>query len=279
MSHKHKKSLRSEGLKRFGVFLLIFCIIFSAALTTVYGQQANSRLRVVSSTFNRFIDMLSESARTYWDIQDNIPAVNILAPDILLVNRDNPIDRYYRPESMIDIARYVRSTRHSLYLEENAARAYIDMVNSMGDAGITDIAAVSGFRDFDHQTRIHNAEINRQANRFPREEARWRAAMIVAAPGTSEHQSGLAVDVSSAEVGFSLTTRFENTRSFRWLSQYAHNYGFIIRYPRDSTEITGVIFEPWHLRYVGIDHAARIFESGLTLEEYFIAYAGGIWSE
>jgi len=270
---------RGEGLKRIGIFLLVLCIIFISSHNVVYGQQANSRSGVVSGTFNRFIDMLYSSARTYWDIPGEIAEVNALLPDILLVNRDNPIDRYYRPQNMIDIARYVRSTGYSLYLEENAARAYINMVTSMAHDGITDIAAVSGFRDFDHQSRIHNNEVNRQSNHFSREEARRRAAMVVAAPGTSEHQTGLAVDVSSAEVGFSLTTRFETTRSFQWISQYAHNYGFIIRYPRDSTEITGVIFEPWHLRYVGVGHATRIFESGLTLEEYFDVYAQGGWRE
>jgi len=266
-------------LKRAGVFLLTFCIVFSAACTAVYGQQqANSRFSAVSGTFNRFMDMLSDSAKIYFGIDNDVAPVSVLMPNIPLINKDNPIDRYFRPENMIDIAKYVRTTRYSLLLEANAAKAYISMVSSMIADGITDLAAVSGFRDFEHQSRIHNAEINRQSNHFPREEARRRAAMIVAAPGTSEHQSGLAVDVSSAEVGFSLTTRFENTRSFRWISENAHNYGFIIRYPRDSTDITGVIFEPWHLRYVGIVHATRIYINNLTLEEYFAIYSRGGWN-
>lgn len=259
-------------------FLLIFCIFFSAVPTEAYAQE-NHHPGTSSAVLSRFIDMLVESARTYWRFTDEAMEVNVISPSILLVNSQNPIDRHYRPESMINIANYVNTTRSPLYLEEGAGNAYIRMVASMREYGIADMAAVSGFRDFEHQTRIHNAQVERQARHFSMDEARRRAAMIVAAPGTSEHQTGLAVDVSSAEIGFALSVRFENTRAFRWLSENAHVYGFIIRYPRDSTDITGVIFEPWHLRYVGTEHSRRIFESSLTLEEYLINYVLGVWNE
>jgi len=219
-----------------------------------------------------------DSAKTYFRVYE-VAEVSLLPPPVPLINIDNPLDRDFRPENMINISDYVRALRNPLMLEESAANAYIRMAASMHEYGITDMAAISGFRDWEHQNRIHNAQIERQARLMPIAEARIRAAMIVAPPGASEHQSGLAIDVSSAEVGFSLSARFENTRSFQWLSANAHTYGFIIRYPRDSTEITGVIFEPWHLRYVGIDHATRIFEAGVTLEEYLDMYMFGAWSE
>jgi len=266
-------------MRRLSAYLLIFVLVFFASFSVVHASQTEDLLGIGDRVLNRFFDMLSDSAKTYLDITDGAVEVNVFLPDVLLVNMNNPVDRYYRPENMIDIASHVSTTRSPLLLEENAANAYIQMIAAMRDYGITDLAAVSGFRDFEHQTRIHNIEVERQSRYFPRDEARRRAAMIVAAPGTSEHQTGLAVDVSSAQVGFSLSTRFENTAAFSWLSLNAHEYGFIIRYPRDKTDITGVIFEPWHLRYVGADHAARIFESGLTLEEYFEEYLTGAWSE
>jgi len=266
-------------MRRFAAFFLIFSIIISISYTTAYASHALSNRELASGVINRFFDMIVDSARVYLSVTDEIAPVSLTFPDILLINADNPVPRYFHPESMIDISVYVSTTRSPLLLEEEAASAYINMVASMAEYGIRDLAAISGFRDYEHQTRIHEAEVARQSRHFPRDEARRRAAMIVAAPGTSEHQSGLAIDVSSAEVGFSLSARFENTIAFAWLSENAHKYGFIIRYPRDSTEITGVIFEPWHLRYVGVDHAARIFESGITLEEYMDMYLLGAWSE
>jgi len=258
----------------------VISIAFVGTSFAAHAQQTNAAPRAASfsAVLDRFGEVLVGSARTYLRIED--AELSILAPPVPLINRYNLLDRHYRPERMVNISNYVRTTRSPLYLEENAANAYIKMAASMQEDGIIGMAAVSGFRDWDHQSRIHNAEVDRQSRQFPREEARRRAQTIVAPPGASEHQSGLAVDVSSAEIGFSLSSRFENTASFRWLSENAHTYGFIIRYPRDSMEITGVIFEPWHLRYVGVDHATRMFESGiLTLEEYLESYMIGAWSE
>ena len=252
-------------LKRLAVFLFVICIICS------YQLNAEPR-HGASAVLNRFADVLMNGAKAYFGVHDTAE-VSLFPPPVPLINIDNQLDRNYRPENMINIASYVRAIRNPILLEENAANAYIRMVASMREYGITDMAAISGFRDWDHQNRLHNAQIERHARYLPMAEARARAATIVAPPGASEHQSGLAIDVSSAEVGFSLTARFENTRSFRWLSENAHTYGFIIRYPRDSTDITGFIFEPWHLRYVGAEHAIRIFEAGVTLEEYLEMYS------
>ena len=95
-------------------------------------------------------------------------------------------------------------------------------------------------------------------------DATVKASQIVLLPGTSEHNAGLAMDICS------LSVSFENTAEFRWLDAHAHEYGFILRYPKDerSREITGVVYEPWHYRYVGVDTAKEIKSKGITLEEY-----------
>ena len=232
----------------------------------------------VVDIFTRLREVLEYSAQRYFRVEESVYA-SLIAPPLPLINANNMLERDFRPEKMIDISQYVRSQRSPLWLDEAAGNAFISMVSSMHEYGITNMAAISGFRDWDHQYTLHNNQINRFAQRMPLGEARIQAATVVAPPGASEHQSGLAIDVSSACIGFALSERFENTDSFRWLASNAHMYGFIIRYPRDSMEITGVIFEPWHLRYVGSEHASRIFESGLVLEEYLEEYGRGAWSE
>jgi len=98
-------------------------------------------------------------------------------------------------------------------------------------------------------------------------EAPELAALSVAVPGTSEHQLGLAVDI--IDENYKLLTRWqEYTDTQQWLMKNCHKYGFILRYPNGTTDITGIIYEPWHYRYVGAEVAAEITELGITFEEY-----------
>ena len=96
------------------------------------------------------------------------------------------------------------------------------------------------------------------------------AARSVAVPGTSEHQLGLAVDIID-ELYVNLDYWQQFTSVQQWLMANCSDYGFILRYPNEKSEITGIIFEPWHYRYVGVSTAKAIEESGLTLEEYLEA--------
>ena len=88
--------------------------------------------------------------------------------------------------------------------------------------------------------------------------------------GHSEHQTGLAVDITSDSVNEELTVEFGETEEGKWVAENAHRFGFIIRYPEDKTLLTGYQYEPWHLRYVGIDAATEIYENGWILEEYIL---------
>ena len=101
---------------------------------------------------------------------------------------------------------------------------------------------------------------------WTREQAEVEAATVIARPWTSEHQLGLAVDFNEVEWWF------EDTEQFKWLDAHAHEYGFIMRYPEDKQDKTAVIYEPWHYRYVGIENAKAIKESGLCLEEFVELY-------
>ena len=114
-----------------------------------------------------------------------------------------------------------------------------------------ELTIFSGYRSFEKQEKIWSNNPNEN---------------YVAKPGYSEHQTGLAIDVSRKDIG--LTKNFKNTKEYQYLKNNAYKYGFIIRYPEDKEYITGYLFEPWHLRYVGEDIAKEIYEHNLTLEEY-----------
>lgn len=151
------------------------------------------------------------------------------------------------------------------------ARA-IDAVTALCEAAHKDGAKlyiISAYRTDATQQRLFNNEVNavmRDNPSLTKEQAEVRAATEVARPGTSEHQLGLAVDFNSVE------QNFEDTKEFAWLQAHAHEYGFIMRYPKDKQDITAVIYEPWHYRYVGVENAKLIKESGLCLEEFVEQY-------
>ena len=88
-------------------------------------------------------------------------------------------------------------------------------------------------------------------------------------PGSSEHQTGLTIDVSAKSVGYRLDQSFGDTKEGKWLAKHCHEYGFIIRYPYGKEKITGYSYEPWHIRYVGISIAGYLYKNDLTLEEYY----------
>ena len=130
----------------------------------------------------------------------------------------------------------------------------------------------SGYRSVERQTALFKRKTNSfMAEGFSREEAEKQAAMWVARPGTSEHNTGLAADIVSADwysKHSDLTADFEDTPEFEWLYAHCADYGFILRYPRGKENVTGVTYEPWHYRYVGKDAAKAIMQAGGTLEEY-----------
>ena len=127
---------------------------------------------------------------------------------------------------------------------------------------------VSAYRDFDHQTRNFTRKVNYYLGLgYSKEDAEKEAATEVAVPGTSEHQLGLAVDIIDTRL-WDLTSEQANQPAQQWLMENSWQYGFIFRYPKDKIDVTGIIYEPWHYRYVGRELAAEIHYSGLTLEEY-----------
>ncbi len=145
-----------------------------------------------------------------------------------------------------------------------------DLQEMMDDCRAEGLAPVicSAYRTGEKQTRLFNNKVERcLAEGYSQEEAEEEAGKWVAFPGTSEHQLGLALDIVS-EDNQVLDESQEKTPEQQWLMENCHKYGFILRYPEDKSEITGISYEPWHYRYVGKEVAAEIMEQGLCLEEY-----------
>lgn len=146
------------------------------------------------------------------------------------------------------------------YLRKEAAEKLEAMFAAARADGIQ-LYAVSGYRSYQRQAQLFEIEVQKVG--------REAAELVVAFPGNSEHQSGLAMDISGASIDYVLTENFADTPEGRWLAENAHKYGFILRYPKGKENITGYSYEPWHFRYVGEEVAAIIYEKGITLEEYF----------
>ena len=142
----------------------------------------------------------------------------------------------------------------------------VDDLEAFADAARAEGLSVclsSGYRGYDMQSYL----FRRKANEY----GEAVAATIVARPGTSEHQTGLCCDITDryyAEKGWDL----ENTALYQWMSQHCQEYGFIVRYPKGKEDVTGIIYEPWHFRYVGVEAATYIMEHDLTLEEFLELY-------
>ena len=148
---------------------------------------------------------------------------------------------------------YALPSNYNPGVNSAAQSAFNTMAADAAKQGIN-LYIVSGFRSYSSQASIYNNYVAR--------DGKAAADRYSARPGHSEHQTGLAFDVNS------LSQSFENTAEGRWLAANCHKYGFIIRYPKGKESVTGYMYEPWHIRYLGTSTAAAVHNSGLTLEEY-----------
>lgn len=173
---------------------------------------------------------------------------------MVVINKDNPISADYK----LDIIDYKNVKINSIVQED-----LNNMISAAQKIGLN-IYPSSGYRSVERQTRLFNNKVLRckKQGYTNTTEAEIKAATEVARPWTSEHHSGLAIDFNGVK------DDFYTTKEYAWLIKNASDYGFILRYPKNKINITGVIFEPWHFRYVGKSVAKEISENGLCLEEY-----------
>lgn len=179
---------------------------------------------------------------------------------LALVNIWNPLDEDFEPR--------VTDIGDGLLFDERGADALSRMLKDCYAAWNTNPVPISAYRTQAYQQGLFENKLERVLkNGTDPAVAEDVAAESVARPGTSEHQLGLAVDITD-RFYTDLDIRQQWTGTQRWLMEHCWDYGFILRYPEGTTELTGIIFEPWHYRYVGVQVAQEIHERGITLEEY-----------
>ena len=206
-------------------------------------------------------DQQQQQEQTPGTPEDVTPETPVNVDDELLtvVNPWNPL-----PEDWVSDLVTLSDGRR---VDSRCYEAFEEMMAACRDAGYAPFLC-SAYRTQETQQSLYDNKVQRLINSgMGEEEAKVEAAKAVAIPGTSEHQLGLAVDIVDANMQ-DLTDEQENTATQKWLMANSWRYGFIHRYPNDKTDITGIIYEPWHYRYVGKDAAQDIFNRDITLEEY-----------
>ena len=189
------------------------------------------------------------------------PARADVSPSVMiLVNKENSLPSDYVPDDLVQCdVKFTSGVDYSRrQMRREAAEALKELFDGAAEAGI-ELLGVSGYRSYWTQNELYQTGLSLRGYDH--------VSIYVAKPGCSEHQTGLAMDLGVSGCR-DLTERFADTDAYKWLRKHAHEYGFIIRYPRGGTAETGYAFEPWHVRYIG-DAAADVYKSGKTFEAWY----------
>lgn len=183
----------------------------------------------------------------YTNVQSSDTTLN----ELLLVNKYFQLDETFVPDNLESVSPY-----GNVKMVKIARDAFVDLCDAAKGEGYT-IIGISGYRSYSTQASLYN--------RYLKKDPQWLVDTYSARPGFSEHQTGLAIDVSSNNNDI-LT--FEMSNSFKWMKDNAHLYGFILRYQKGKEDISGYKYEPWHYRYVGKEIATTLYSTGMTYDEY-----------
>ncbi|MBS6229222.1 MAG: M15 family metallopeptidase [Clostridium sp.] len=178
---------------------------------------------------------------------------------LLLANAENPLPQ--------DWSIQTEEVQNGYEMDKRAAPAMREMIQAAKEDGV-ELMLCSAYRSVEKQQQLFDrSQQAYMAQGMSEEDAYAKTATETAIPGTSEHQTGLAADIVTPTYQM-LDAGFADTPAGQWLSEHAAEYGFVLRYPQDKQEVTGIIYESWHYRFVGKTHAKLMKESGLCLEEY-----------
>jgi zinc D-Ala-D-Ala carboxypeptidase len=172
--------------------------------------------------------------------------------NLLLVNNEYPVHKESIKSDVVNLFEHRELTEgyelldSEIYLSEEVANAFSEMIDAAGDEGVRYFSINSGFRDFNEQNALYQQ----------------MGSTLALPAGHSEHNLGLSLDVGSTQM------KMSEAPEGKWIEKNAWKYGFILRYPKDKTHVTEIQYEPWHIRYVGLPHSAIIQEKNFALEEY-----------
>ena len=186
-----------------------------------------------------------------------------LGGNLFLVNRQYMITADYVPEDLV--MPNVKRTSSSVMMRKEAAEALEELFSAAKAEHNYTLVAVSGYRSYQTQQSIYKRRVKNAGQK--------KADLFVARPGASEHQLGLAMDVGR-RTNTKLKASFGNSPEGKWLAENCYRFGFILRYKEEWTETTGYGYEPWHIRYVGIEHALNIQKLDIPFEDYIALLRG-----
>lgn len=204
--------------------------------------------------------MFPKVQETTAKIEGGLAVVNNPNSTLVLVNKKRRLPDLYEPQDLVipQVRFLYEGDNEKKKMRKEAALALERMFQQAKREKIF-LFAVSAFRSFERQKALNTM--------YKKQDGEAKTAMSSAIPGTSEHQTGLAVDITSQSAKFQLEPSFGETKEGKWLAENAHKFGFIIRYEKEKEEVTGYMYEPWHVRYVGNPYATYLYENQLTLEE------------
>ena len=188
---------------------------------------------------------------------ENITTIQNPYELLVLVNKYHQLPQGFEQQNLVSMDRKYTNGGTQFLLVDRAYEQYMKMSDAAKEDGIS-MYVVSAYRTQSHQNNLYNAKIRSNGKAY--------ADNYSARAGHSEHQTGLAIDINSTHVSF------QNSAAYQWLQEHAHEYGYILRYPKGKEWITGYAYEPWHYRYVGVDAAAVIHQEEITFEEYYAFY-------
>ena len=251
-----------------------YCLIpLSTVLDSFFGIQMsadNKSASVPKSSENMYIIEKNPKIEYATDISRYLEYINSKYEYIYtLLNKQNPIDEEFEPSYLVVIPEAYSRKDMQIKLHNVALQALEAMIKDMNENGITDVHVQSAYRTHSYQDMLFNTYIEREMEKgLSREQATANANKYSAKAEFSEHRTGLCVDFSTKSIGGAVDDIFETTEAFSWLKENAWKYGFVLRYPEDKENITGYMYESWHYRFVGLDVASIMYQTGLCYEEY-----------
>ncbi len=221
----------------------------------IYNYYDYEALRNETDTNLEAINMVTKT--NYYKAYEQTEEAKVF-DDIILVNKHYHLDKDYLPSNLINVSKYdidyIQRENEDMLLNMEALNSYKILYEDAKKEGFT-FTIFSAYRTYEKQEYLYY-NVCKENDSYS------------AKPGHSEHQTGLAIDISTRDWG--LIEGFATTQEYKWLKENAYKYGFIERYPKDKEKITLYSYEPWHYRYVGINLSTYIYNHNLTLEEYII---------
>lgn len=231
----------------------------------------------VTFSYEKFTVVQAIQSTVGIDFEYNIDVLNYIShidPEdssvyLILVNSAHPLGEHYIPDTLSSLPSRLTAVGETYGLVPSAREALVAMMLAMEkDLKSNSTYVTSAYRSYSYQYDLFEKYVKNYTDLgLDRNAAESEVLKTVARPGTSEHQSGLCVDFITNSMT-ELNNTFENSAAFAWLSQNAHKYGFILRYPANKTDVTSYRYESWHYRFVGRTAATEMYVSGLCLEEY-----------